>query len=84
MHPKGGRKRPRRGHSLICSLLEFEREQEDEVSGIERGKFGCLLAWRESVGLVPSLFSGELPVLRRAHLRMVHHQWGGLTELILQ
>jgi hypothetical protein len=66
MHPKGGRKRPRRGHSLICSLLEFEREKEDEVSGIGRGNLGCLLAWRESTGLVPSLFSGELPVLRRA------------------
>jgi hypothetical protein len=67
MHPKGGRKRPRRGHSLICSLQEFEREKEDEVSGIGRGKLGRLLAWREPVGLEPSLFSGELLHLRRAH-----------------
>ena len=82
MHPKGRRKRPRRGHSLICSLQEFEREQEDEVSGIGRGKLGRLLAWRAHGGLVPSLFSGELPVLRRAHLRRrAHHQWGVLREL---
>jgi hypothetical protein len=85
MHPKGGRKRPRRGHSLICSLLEFEREQEDEVSGIGRGKLGRLLAWRESTDLVPSLFSGELPVLRRAYLRRrAHHQLGILREIRLQ
>jgi hypothetical protein len=85
MHPKGGRKRPRRGLSLICSLLEFEREQEDEVSGIGRGKLGRLLAWRESTGLVLSVFSGELPVLRRAHLgRRAHHQWGVFRELRLQ
>jgi hypothetical protein len=79
MHPKGGRKRPRRGHSLICSLQEFEREQEDEVSGKGRGKLGFLLAWRAHGCLVRSLFSGELPILRRAH-----HQWGGLRELSLQ
>ena len=66
-----------RGHSLICSLQEFEREKD--VSGIGRGKLGHLLAWRAHGGLVPSLFSGELPVLRRAH-----HQWGGLRELSLQ
>jgi len=74
MHPKRGRKRPSRGHSLICSLLEFEREQDDEVSGIGRVKLGCLLAWREPSGLVPNLFSEELLLLRRAHLRRrVHH-----------
>jgi hypothetical protein len=85
MLPKGGRKRPRRGHSLICSLLEFEREQEDEVSGIGRGKLGCLLAWREPASLVPSLFSGELLHLRREHLRRrAHQQWGGLRERSLQ
>jgi hypothetical protein len=85
MHPKGGHKRPRRGHSLICSLLEFEREKEDEVLGIGRGNIGCLLAWRESTGLVPNLFSGELPVLRRAHLRRrAHHQWGELRVVRLQ
>jgi hypothetical protein len=80
MHPKGGRKRPRKDHSLICSLLEFEREQDDEVSSIGRGKLGSLLAWRESAGLVPSLFSGELPVLRRR----AHHQWGALRVVRLQ
>jgi hypothetical protein len=58
MHPKGGCKRLRRGHSLIFSLLEFEREQEDKVLGIGRRNIGILLAWRESTGLVPSLFSG--------------------------
>jgi len=67
MHPKGGCKRPRTGHSLICSLLEFEGEQEDEVSGIERGNIGSLLAWRGSTGLVSSLFSGELLHMRRVH-----------------
>jgi hypothetical protein len=85
MLPKGGRKGQRRGHSLICSLGEIEREQEDEVSGIGRGKLGRLLAWRAHGGLVPCLFIEELPVLRRAHLRRrVHHQWGGLRELRLQ
>jgi hypothetical protein len=74
MHSKGGRKRPRRGHSLICSLLEFEREQEDEVSSIGRGNIGRLLSWRESTGLVPSLFSGDFPVLRKAHLRRRAHK----------
>jgi hypothetical protein len=53
MHLKGGHNRPRRGHSLICSLQEFEREKEDEVSGIGRGYLGYLLAWREREGLVP-------------------------------
>jgi hypothetical protein len=43
MHPKGERKRPRRGHSLICSLQEFEREQEDEVSGRGIGSLGASL-----------------------------------------
>ena len=84
MHPKGGRKRRRRGHSLICSLLEFEREQEDEVSGRGRGNLGRLLAWRDHGGLVPCLFTEELLDLRRAHLRRrVHQQWGGLRELSL-
>ena len=78
MHPKGGCK-GQRSHSLISSLGEIQREQEDEVSGIGRGKLGRLLAWRAHGGLVPSLFSGELLVLRRAH-----HQWGGLRELRLQ
>jgi hypothetical protein len=83
-HPKGGRKRPRRGHSLIFSLLEFKREQEDKVSGIGRGNLGILLAWRESTGLVPSLFSGELPVLTRVHLRRrLHPQCAELREIIL-
>jgi hypothetical protein len=85
MHPKGGCKGQRRSHSLIFSLQEFEREQEDEVSGIGRGKLGRLLAWRAHGGLVPSLFIEELAVLRRAHLRRrVHHQWAGLIELRLQ
>jgi hypothetical protein len=74
MHPKGGLKRRRRGHSLICSLLGFQREKEDDVLGIGRGNIGILLSWRESADLVPSLFSGELPVLRRSHLRRrAHH-----------
>jgi hypothetical protein len=85
MHPKGGRKRPRRGHSLICSLQEFEREQEDEVSGRGRGKLGCLLAWRAHGGLVPCLFTEELLHLRRVHLRRrAHQQWGGLRVVRLQ
>jgi hypothetical protein len=85
MHPKGGSKRPRRGHSLICSLQEFEREQEDEVSCRGRGKFGRLLAWRAHGGLVPCLFTKELPLLRRVHLvRRVHQEWGGLRVVRLQ
>jgi hypothetical protein len=85
MLPKGGRKGQRRVHSLICSLGEIQRKQEDDVLGIGRGKLGHLLAWRAHGGLVPSLFSGELPVLRRAHLRRrAHHQWGVLRELRLQ
>jgi hypothetical protein len=53
-------------HSLICSLREIQREQEDEVSSIGKGNIGCLLAWRAHGILVPSLFIEELLVLRRA------------------
>jgi hypothetical protein len=63
-----------KAYSLICSLLEFEREQEDEVLGTGRGNIRILLAWRDLVVLVPSLFSGDIPVMRRAHLRRrAHH-----------
>jgi hypothetical protein len=84
MHPKGACKRPRRGHLLIYSLQEFERGQEDDVSSIGRGKLGRLLAWRESAGLVPNLFSGELLHLRRVYLRRAHQQWGCLRVVRLQ
>jgi hypothetical protein len=44
-----------------------------------------MLPWREASSLESQLFRGELLVLRRAHLRrMVHHQWGELTPVILQ
>jgi hypothetical protein len=70
-----GRKGQRGVHSLICSLGEIQREQEDELSDIGRGELGYLLAWRAHGDLVPSLFIEELPVLRRAHLvRRAHHQ----------
>ena len=67
MHPKGGRKRPRRGHSLICSLQEFEREKEDEVSGRCRGKLGHLLAWRAHGSLGPYYLMLIILAWRRAH-----------------
>jgi hypothetical protein len=85
MHPKGGRKRPRRGHSLICSLQGFEREKEDEVSDRGTVNIGSLIVWRAHGGLVPCLFTKELLDLRRAHLRRrAHRQWGGLREINLQ
>jgi hypothetical protein len=44
-----------------------------------------MLSWREASSLESQLFSGELPVLRRVHLRRrAHHQWGGLTPVRLQ
>jgi len=73
-----------RDHSLICSLGEIRREQEDEVSGIGRGKLGHLLVWRAHGGLVPSLFSGDILHLRRAHLRRrENQQWGGIRVVTL-
>jgi hypothetical protein len=44
-----------------------------------------MLPWREASSLESQLFSGELSVLRRAHLRRrAHHQWGALTPIRLQ
>jgi hypothetical protein len=37
MEVQEGREGGGGAHSLICSLGEFEREHEHEVSGIERG-----------------------------------------------
>jgi len=73
MHPKGGCKRPRRDHSLICSHQEFEREKKDEVSGRGRGNMGCLLAWRGHGFLFPCLFTKELLDMRKAHLMRRAH-----------
>ena len=79
MHPKGGRKGQKRAHSLLCSLEEKQEEQEDENNCIGRGQLGRMLPWREASSLESQLFSGELPILRRAH-----HQWVVLTPVILQ
>jgi hypothetical protein len=51
MLPKGGRKGQRRPHSLLCSLEEKEKRQEDEKSCIGRGELGCMLPWREASSL---------------------------------
>jgi len=84
MHHKGGRKGKKRAHSLFCSLEEKKEEQEDENSCIGRGYLGRMLPWREASSLESQLFSGELPILRREHLRRrEHHQWGGLTPIKL-
>jgi hypothetical protein len=85
MLSKGGHKGQRRDHSLVCSTKGLGEGQEDEDCCIGRGYLGQMLSWIEPSVLDPCLFSGELPVSRRAHLRRrAHHQWGGLTPIRLQ
>jgi hypothetical protein len=52
MLPKEGLKGQRRIYSLLCSLEEKEKGQEDENSCIGRGELGrMLLPWREASSL---------------------------------
>jgi hypothetical protein len=44
-----------------------------------------MLPWREAYSLESLLFSGDISILRRVHLRRrAHHQWGALTPVKLQ
>jgi hypothetical protein len=44
-----------------------------------------MLPWREASIFDSQLFSGEISILRRVHLRRrVNHQWESLIHVILQ
>jgi hypothetical protein len=68
---KGGCKGQRRLHSLLCSLEEMEKGQEDENRSKGRGELGSMLPWREA----SSLSLGYLMVITSAR-RRAHHRSG--------
>jgi hypothetical protein len=76
MHPKGGSKGQKRVCSLLCSLEEKEKGQEDEDGRIGRGELGRMIPWREA----SSLGLSYLMVITSAR-RRAHHRSGCTTTL---
>jgi hypothetical protein len=73
MHPKGGRKRPRRGIHSFVHLESLRESLEMRFGALGEASLGTCFHGESSSGLEPCLFVEELPVLRRAHLRRRAH-----------